>query len=357
MEMLEAELRTLGVRSHFLTPDGYQQIPMPGYPEIRIAVASPWSVGRAIELADPEAVHIATEGPLGMLARMHCRRTGRLFTSCYHTRYPEYIAARTPVPLAVSYAALRRFHNGAEATMVSSNALKLELAARGFRNLVVWRRGVETDLFAKAARAFLSLPRPIFLNVGRLAADKNVGAFLSLDLPGSKVVIGDGPNRARLEAAYPHAHFLGQRFGGELASLYASADVFVFPSLTDTYGLVMLEALAAGTPVAAFDVTGPREVVGDSGCGILSSDLRTAAMGALEINRDLCRAYGATHTIRGSAEHFLEIVMTAVGASREGNTGVTPSFAAAKVRSGLEAAKVGSSVMGSLVKGAPHNSL
>ncbi len=347
----------MGVRVRFLTPDGYQQIPMPGYPEIRIAVASPWSVGRTIELANPEAVHIATEGPLGMLARMHCRRTGRLFTTCYHTRYPEYIAARAPVPLAVSYAALRRFHNGAKATMVSSNALKLELAARGFRNLVVWRRGVQTDLFAQAARASLDLPRPIFLNVGRLAADKNVGAFLSLDLPGSKVVIGDGPDRARLEAAYPNAHFFGQRFGVELASLYASADVFVFPSLTDTYGLVMLEALAAGAPVAAFDVTGPREVLGESRCGVLSSDLCAAALGALELNRDRCRAYGAMHTIRGSAEHFLDLVMTAVGANCEEKTAAMWRPISSTARSEQEAPTSICGVKSSLAPGATHNTL
>jgi glycosyltransferase involved in cell wall biosynthesis len=356
MEMLDVELRALGVRAQFLTPDGYRQLPMPGYPEIRIAMASPWSVSRAIEQARPDAVHIATEGPLGILARIHCRRVGRLFTTCYHTRYPEYVAARTRAPLALTYAALRRFHNGAEATMVSSNALKAELAARGFRNLVVWRRGVETNLFSSAQPAALDLPRPIFLNVGRLATDKNVDAFLSLDLPGSKVVIGDGPDRARLQAAYPDAHFLGQKFGRELASLYAAADVFVFPSMTDTYGLVMLEALAAGAPVAAFDVTGPREVIGESGCGILSSDLREATLKALELNRDRCRAYGAMHTIRGSAEHFLDIVMTAVGAGGDETVAAVRRFSALAARHGLGSAKSVSGVIGGAIPDAPRSS-
>ena len=301
-------------------------------------------------------MHIATEGPLGILARIHCRRVGRLFTTCYHTRYPEYVAARTRAPLALTYAALRRFHNGAEATMVSSNALKAELAARGFRNLFVWRRGVETNLFSSAQPAALDLPRPIFLNVGRLATDKNVDAFLSLDLPGSKVVIGDGPDHARLEATYPDAHFLGQKFGRELASLYAAADVFVFPSMTDTYGLVMLEALAAGTPVAAFDVTGPREIIGESGCGILSSDLREATLKALELNRDRCRGYGAMHTIRGSAEHFLDIVMTAVGAGGDETVAAVRRFSALAARHGLGSAKSVSGVIGGAIPGAPRSS-
>jgi glycosyltransferase involved in cell wall biosynthesis len=256
----------------------------------------------------------------------------------------------------LTYAALRRFHNGAEATMVSSNALKAELAARGFRNLVVWRRGVETNLFSSAQPAALDLPRPIFLNVGRLATDKNVDAFLSLDLPGSKVVIGDGPDRARLQATYPDAYFLGQKFGRELASLYAAADVFVFPSMTDTYGLVMLEALAAGAPVAAFDVTGPREVIGESGCGILSSDLREATLKALELNRDRCRAYGAMHTIRGSVEHFLDIVMTAVGAGGDETVAAVRRFSALAARHGLGSTKSVSGVVGGAIPSAPRSS-
>lgn len=316
MQMLEDEFRAMGVRTVFVTAEGRRQFPLPGYPEIQLALASPRSVGQAIEQAQVDAVHIATEGSLGLLARMHCRRVGRPFTTCFHTRYPEYIAARTMVPLAMSYAALRWFHGGAQATMVSSPALKMELASHGFEKLVVWRRGVDTALFASGAPDALDLPRPIFLSVGRLASDKNLDAFLRLDLPGSKVVIGDGPERLSLQARYPKAHFLGLKSGHDLASLYASADVFVFPSLTDTYGLVMLEALAAGTPVAAFDVTGPREVLGVSGCGVMAADLRAAAMLALRIDRDKCRAYGAAHTVRSSAEHLLEIVKTTSGFDR-----------------------------------------
>lgn len=312
MQMLGDELCAMGIRAHFLTPEGRRQFPMPFYPEIKLAFASPWSVAQAIEEAEVDSVHIATEGPLGLLARMHCHRIGRPFTTCFHTRYPEYIAARTLMPVAMSYAALRWFHGGSQATMVSSSALGEELAKYNFRKLVVWRRGVDTTLFASGAPDILDLPRPVFLSVGRLASDKNLDAFLRLDLPGSKVVVGDGPERLSLQARYPEAYFLGIKSGQDLASLYASADVFVFPSLTDTYGLVMLEALTAGTPVAAFDVTGPREVLGNSGCGVIADDLREAAMMALRIDRDKCRAYGAKHTVRSSAEHFLEIIMSSV---------------------------------------------
>lgn len=312
VKMLADELLRIGLKVTLITPEGLFTVPVPTYPEIRLAVTTQNHVSRLIEQANPSIVHIATEGPLGILARRHCIRRNRNYTTCYHTRYPEYISARVPVPLEWSYSFLRWFHGRSVVTMVSSDALKNELEVRGFRNLAVWSRGVQVEPFLQAKPINLMLPRPIFLNVGRVAVEKNLEAFLSLDLPGSKVVVGDGPAKVALEAKYPGAHFLGFRSGSELASIYASADVFVFPSRTDTYGLVMIEALAAGVPVAAFNVLGPRDVLGGAGCGVLSDDLRRAAMQALTIDRKRCQLFGAQKTMRESAKSFLSIIENAL---------------------------------------------
>ncbi len=242
---------------------------------------------------------------------------GVRFTTCYHTRYPEYIAARLPVPLALSYAALRRFHGAAAATMVATDGLRSELEARGFSKLALWQRGVDTALFAAGRPGALDhLPRPIFLCVARVAVEKNIEAFLALDLPGSKVVVGEGPARSDLEARYPEAHFLGLRAGRALADIYASADVFVFPSRTDTFGLVMLEAMAAGVPVAAFPVTGPKQIITDPCCGVMDEDLGRAARAALHLSREACRAHAARHTMAASARSFLDNVGAALGVPR-----------------------------------------
>jgi glycosyltransferase involved in cell wall biosynthesis len=311
LEGLAAEAPALGADIHFLTPEGFSTIPMPSYPEIRLALASPGAIARAIDAVRPDAIHIATEGPLGYMVRRHCLRHALPFTTCYHTRYPEYLAARAPIPTRLSYAVLSRFHNAGVATMVATQALRDELASNGFKHLVLWRRGVDVRLFSAGRPGHLDLPRPIFLCVARIAVEKNIETFLALDLPGSKVVVGEGPIRADLSRRYPDAHFLGVRSGQDLADIYASADAFVFPSRTDTFGLVMLEALAAGLPVAAYPVTGPREVLGDSGCGVMHDDLREAALGALAIPRERCRAYAQGRTMAASTASFLDNIKSA----------------------------------------------
>lgn len=317
LEWLCREAPAFGVEVVMLTPDQFWSVPMPTYREIRLSLALPGTVARRIESIRPDAIHIATEGPLGFLARLYCLRNGQPFTTCYHTRFPEYIAARAPVPVAWTYALLRRFHNGADVTLVATGALRDELAAHGLAKLRVWRRGIDLALFQKGERKDLDLPRPLALYVGRVAVEKNIEAFLALDLPGTKMVVGEGPARAELSKKYPQVRFMGLRSGQELADLYASADVFVFPSRTDTFGLVMLEALAAGTPVAALPVTGPSEVLGRSGCGVMNQDLRAAALEALKIPRDKCREFASHHGIRESAQNFFEHV-SAVLASRRG---------------------------------------
>lgn len=312
LEWLGREAPAFGVELIMLTPDQFRSVGMPTYPEIRLSLALPRTVDKRIEAIRPDAIHIATEGPLGYLARLHCLRRGRPFTTCYHTRFPEYIAARAPVPVGWTYAALRRFHNAAEATLVATEALREELAARGFNKLKIWNRGIDVETFSAGVRRDLGLPGPVSLYVGRVAVEKNVEAFLAADLPGAKIVVGDGPARADLARRFPDVRFTGMMSGQELADLYASADVFVFPSRTDTFGLVMLEALAAGTPVAALPVTGPSQVLGDSGCGVLDEDLGAAARRALEIPRDKCRAFASGFAMRESARCFFDHVATAM---------------------------------------------
>ena len=299
-----------GTEISFITPDMFRSVALPNYREIRLALASRTGLRRAIERAGADHVHIATEGPLGLTARSVCLAEGEPFTSSYHTRFPEYIFARARVPLWLTYAALRRFHQAAAGVMVATGSLERELEMRGFKRLMRWSRGVDHALFTPRA-SVLSLPRPIFLYVGRLAVEKNIGAFLSLDLPGSKVVVGDGPDRAALQAAYPGAHFLGSRNGIDLAQIYASADVFVFPSVTDTFGLVILEALASGVPVAAYPVAGPADVIGTSGAGVLDHDLRAAALQALDIPREAARSHAERFSWEGSARQFLTNIMSA----------------------------------------------
>jgi len=230
-------------------------------------------------------VHIATEGPLGMAARRWCRRRGQAFSTAYHTRFPEYIHARTRLPLRLSYAWMRRFHNAAQAVMAPTPAIVADLKARGFHNVVLWSRGVDIDTFCPGERDRLDSAPPRFVYVGRVAVEKNIEAFLQLDLPGSKWVVGEGPQLAALQARYPAVHFAGVFPQSELARVYRAADVFVFPSRTDTFGLVLLEAMACGTPVAAYPVAGPLDVVGNSGGGVLHDDLATACLQALQLDR------------------------------------------------------------------------
>lgn len=289
-----------------ITPQQFRCAPCPSYPEIRLALW-PWGrLGRMIEAHQPCAIHIATEGPLGWAARRYCLARGLPFTTAYHTRFPEYVGARFRVPLSWTYAVMRRFHAPASAVMVATQGIEDDLRRRGFAKIRRWSRGVDTQLFRpRDANAFPHLPRPLFLYVGRVAVEKNIEAFLRLDLPGSKVVVGDGPQRAELERRHPEVTFTGARFGEELAAAFASADAFVFPSRTDTFGLVLLEALACGVPVAAYPVPGPLDVIGDTPVGVLDEDLRAAALKALSIDRAACRAHAEKFSWEASARQFL----------------------------------------------------
>jgi glycosyltransferase involved in cell wall biosynthesis len=303
---LAASARGLGVAVDFLTPEGFPSFALPTYANLRLALPNRREIARRIQAAAPDAIHIATEGTIGASVRAYCLRHGLPFTSSYTTRFPEYISARVPIPESWSYAVLRHFHSAATVTMVSTVSLMSELRRRGFRNLGMWTRGVDTDLFAPHRAIAQDLPRPIFLTAGRVAVEKNLEAFLSLDLPGSKVVIGDGPQEAELKRRFPQTVFLGLRSGPELAGLMASADVFVFPSLTDTFGVVQLEALACGVPVAAFPVTGPKDVIANNPIGALNEDLRIACLDALHMSRDACRAFALTRSWETSARQFID---------------------------------------------------
>ncbi len=284
-----AWLGRFGHEVRLATPRDYRTVPCPTYPEIRIAVLPQRKLARSIEAFRPQALHIATEGPLGLCARRYCISHGLHFTSSYHTQFPQYLRSRLPIPLAASYALLRWFHGAAQSCMISTQGVHSQLAARGFRNLVRWRRGVDTQLFQPRHKDFLKLARPIAAYVGRVAVEKNVAAFLRMPWSGTKLVIGDGPERPRLQAQYPDAVYAGFRFGEDLAAHLAAADVMVFPSLTDTFGLVNLEAMACGVPVAAFPVTGPIDVVQDGVTGALDTDLARAAERALRIDPRACR--------------------------------------------------------------------
>jgi glycosyltransferase involved in cell wall biosynthesis len=296
---------SLGATIDFLTPEGFPTVPVPTYPNLRLAVPGPRRIARRIEQHRPDAIHIATEGPIGHAVRSYCRKRGLPFTTSYTTRFPEYISARAPIPQAWSYALLRRFHAAAAVTMVATPSLMAELAERRFRNLAMWTRGVDTELFRPEHAVDPGFPRPIFLTAGRVAVEKNLEAFLALDLPGSKVVIGDGPQAAELRRRFPAVRFLGLLEGDAFARCMAAADVFVFPSRTDTFGLVQLEALACGVPVAAFPVTGPRDVIADNPVGVLSEDLRAACLGALGVSRDACRVFALTRSWEASARQFI----------------------------------------------------
>ena len=288
-----------------ITPVDFRTIPCPTYPEIRLSLFAAGRVRRRLDALDPDAVHIATEGPLGLAARRWCLRRGRSFTTSYHTQFPEYVRARVPIPVAVSYAFLRWFHGSAAHTLVATPSMQNALAERGFRNLVLWSRGVDTELFRPRDESFLELPRPIWLYFGRVSVEKGIEEFLALDLPGTKLVVGDGPATESLRRKYAGAVFTGYRFGDELARHVAAADVFVFPSRTDTFGLVLLEAMACGIPVAAFPVTGPIDVVVNGVTGVLSEDLRAAALTALHLDRRACREHALRYTWEAATHQFI----------------------------------------------------
>jgi glycosyltransferase involved in cell wall biosynthesis len=288
-----------------LSPREHHSFPCPTYPEIRLAILPYPAIAERLDRLAPDHIHIATEGPLGLAARKYCLRNGLEFTTSYHTQFPEYVRKRIPLPLSVSYALVRRFHGAASRTMVATPSQEQLLRQWRFRNIVRWSRGVDTTLFRPDERQDLGLPRPLFAYAGRVAVEKNLAAFLELDLPGSKCVIGDGPALADLRRRFPRVMFAGYRFGTELARYLAAADVFVFPSLTDTFGLVLLEAMACGVPVAAFPANGPIDVVQPGASGILDVDLGRAALAALELPRERVRACAMRFSWAAASQQFL----------------------------------------------------
>ncbi|MBZ9678452.1 glycosyltransferase family 4 protein [Mesorhizobium sp. ES1-1] len=317
LERLTETLKSFDIAVDYLTPNMFRTLPLPTYPDIRLALTTPGNVARLIEAGNADHIHIVTEGPLGVMARRYCRNAGRPFTTSYHTRFPEYLSARLPVPESWTYRWLRDFHNSGQGTLVSTQSLADDLSARGFNKLRPWTRGVDTEHFRPEKKKDLGLPSPIFLCVGRVAIEKNLSAFLDLDLPGIKVIVGEGPELAKLKARYPEAHFLGHRSNDELAEIYASADVFVFPSRTDTFGNVIIEALASGTPVAGYPVTGPIDIVGDGVGGAVSNDLREASLAALGIDRAQARERAMRYSWKACAEMFLDAVDEALGKTRK----------------------------------------
>lgn len=300
-------LRQWGHKVAVISPEGYPSIPAPTYPEIRLALTAPGAVGRRLAKIAPDAVHIATEGPLGFAARRYCLRRKVPFTTAYHTQFPDYVARRTGLPARFFWPYIRWFHRPAETIMVATETIRAQLREQGLGQLTHWSRGVDLACFSPAAPPppdYAGIEGPILLYVGRIAVEKNIEAFLNCDYPGTKVVVGDGPARASLEARFPQARFLGKKTGVELAGCYAGADVFVFPSRTDTFGLVMIEALACGTPVAAFPVPGPLDILTDN-VGAMSEDLTRAIDAARYCDRARCAAYGASYSWEAATRQFL----------------------------------------------------
>ncbi|APV50198.1 alpha-mannosyltransferase [Betaproteobacteria bacterium GR16-43] len=305
-------LRRQGHEVHVVSPEGFRTVPMPSYPEIPLALLPGRGVARQIREFQPDTIHIATEGPIGAAARSYCLRNGLAFTSAYHTCFPEYVQPRFGLPLSWTYAFMRRFHAPSSAVLVATPAMRRSLEEHGFDRVADYTLGVDLELFHPREERFTNLPRPVFTHVGRVSLEKNLPAFLSLNLPGSKLVVGDGPARRKLERDFPAAKFVGYKHGEELASYFQRSDVFVFPSRTDTFGLVMLEALACGVPVAAFPVRGPIDVVKDRDVGVLDEDLRHAALAALELDRRGCRRYAEASPWENTVRQFLAHMTPAV---------------------------------------------
>ncbi len=304
VEHMVARAAEFGFEATVLEPGAFRSVAMPTYPEIRLALPRPSQIARFIAQTQPQYLHIATEGPIGLMVRRYCLAHGLAFSTGLHTRFPEYAAARFPLTERPLYRMLRWFHAPADCVMVGTQTMRVELAAKGFDNLVLWQKGVDCVQFCPRTHRRPAGAPPIYLTVARLAVEKNLEAFLALDLPGQKIVVGDGPDRVRLAAIDPSARFLGKLTGEALAEIYRSADVFVFPSLTDTFGIVMLEALASGVPVAAFPVPGPLDVLGDSGAGVMDRDLRQAILAAQSIDPAVCRSRAEDFDWNESARQF-----------------------------------------------------
>jgi glycosyltransferase involved in cell wall biosynthesis len=314
-ERLSVEAAKLGATIEFLTPEPFPTIPLPTYTEIRLALLTSNEVEARVRAFRPDFVHIATEGPIGLVTRYWCNRQSRRFTTSYHTRFPDYLSARLPVPLEWGYHAQAWFHNAGAGMMVSTQSLAQELGRRGFQRIMPWTRGVDTELFhPRAVRPFGS--DPVFLYVGRVAVEKNIDDFLKLELPGRKVVVGGGPELTLLTERYPEVLFTGPRSGQDLAESYAGSDVFVFPSRTDTFGIVLLEALASGLPIAAYPVTGPIDVVEPGVTGVLDENLRQAALGALELDRTGLRNAALKFGWEACAQQFIDNLLSANGSHR-----------------------------------------
>lgn len=309
LEMTAKELRSQGYRVSFITPEPFLSMRCPTYPEIRLSLVGSGRMGAMIRALAPDYLHISTEGPLGLAARAYCVRNHKAFTTAFHTKFPDYIHARTGIPVSWTYRYIRWFHGAAQSVMCATPSIAAELEQFGIPHTRHWSRGVDVSLFNPARRlkspVFANLPRPIHLYVGRVAIEKNIEDFLALDVPGSKVVVGDGPQRTALQAKYPDVVFTGPLYGDALADCYASADVFVFPSRTDTFGLVLLEALASGTPVAAYPAPGPIDVIGSAPVGILDRDLAGAVRAARGLSRAGCRAFALDFTWAACADQFL----------------------------------------------------
>ena len=316
---LQKTAETLRASNHqvdVLSPQNRTTLPCPSYPEIRLTLRPNKAVRECMTNVQYDAIHIATEGPLGFAMRRYCVRNGLSFTSSYHTRFPEYLRMRAPIPVSLSYKALRWFHGAAARTFVRTETQRKLLTERGFCNLEIWPGGVDTELFKPYEKDELELPRPIASYMGRVSLEKNIEAFLDLDLPGSKVVIGGGPALEKLKVRYPDVHFLGYRHGEALARTLASSDVFVFPSKTDTLGLVILEAMACGVPVAAFPVPGPNDLIIDNGNGALDENLRDAVFRALAINPEHCVEYASGFSWQACTDHFVSRLVPAQGQTR-----------------------------------------
>lgn len=304
---IQRELERMGHTVLIIGPSDFRfRLPLPGYREIKLALFAGRALARKLNAFNPDAVHIATEGPLGIAARVYCLRHGRTFTTAYHTRLPEYIHVRTGIPLPLTYRLMCWFHRPSSAVMAASPALKQELESHGFRHVTLWRFGADAEIFRPDDPFPLAGARPIFMYMGRVAIEKNLDAFLSIDLPGTKYIVGDGPARKKLEKRYPDATFTGYKFGKELARHLAAADVFVFPSLTDTFGLVMLEANACGVPVAALPSQASGAVIKDGVNGAVSPDLKEACLRALALPRGGVRDTALASSWRASAELFLK---------------------------------------------------
>ena len=325
LKMTTRHLQQMGHSTHILSPQDFRSVPCPTYPEISLALASRAAVARHIDRVQPDCLHIATEGPLGWAARGVALRRGWPFTTAYHSRFPEYVQARVHVPLDWSYALLRRFHNAAQATLAPTPAIVTDLVQRGFTRARLWSRGVNLEAFTPQGPRLPRSHVPVFLYVGRLAVEKQVQAFLSLDLPGEKWVAGTGPEEARLKRQFADVRWFGVLGGDELAAVYRSADVMVFPSVTDTFGLVMAEAMACGTPVAAYPV--PIDVVGrDSPGGALSDDLRAACLAALHKPRDGVRRHAEQFNWPAATRQFEQALAPLPHARGAAPTPVTADF-------------------------------